>query len=553
MTLTRRPAFLALSVLGLTTLGLSLACNGALADKAQPTGTVTTIITDAPADAWSAVEVVVKSVAFRSKADHAKTVVALNGNSTRINLVDLDEVGEVLGNLKVPVGTYDGVILEVDTDPANIKLVRADGSHVPASQLRVVGPGRILVALDQDLVVTENGSNQVQIDFDLGHPVFLVDLADGSVMLNLNAPGLLRHKGLAMVQHVEFRRAVGTVQAVNPGRFKMNTLHGADLDLTYSAASTWIYNVDARAAGSYADLAPGKAIAVAMNLQADGSLLARRIWYSTDARKLPDWSPEGHVVKVDVPNSKVTVLGANGLPVDFAVDAATSFTWHTTVALGTGATGLGRVQRGFKVDLVVADPAATTKVLSAVNVQKAVDEGLFSAVDPTSFTFGTTTPRTYAYRVAPAFAWWSFADPMAASTNVADFASAANVGLAQGRARGIAWLGWGGTAWKAAACILMPVALPSRGTITSYDPGTSTVTVSCQVNGAPAAFSLKLSSTLPVTTGVWNLSNQSGVVTCTQAPLASWGTTLTVGRTLTGTYVPQADGTLKAYTLILMP
>ena len=558
MSMSPRPAILALALFGLSALGLILACGGtgsSASPAAQPQmGTVTTILTDAPSDAWSAVEVAVQSVEFRSKADATRTVVGLKGNSSRINLVELDEVGELLGHLTIPVGTYDAVILQVDTDPANLKLVRQDGSHVPTSQLRVLGSGRILVKLDQDLVVTANGTSQVQIDFNLANPVFLVDLADGSVMVNLSAPGLLRHQGLPAIQQVEFRRAQGTVQAVNPDRLKMRTALGGDLELTLSAASTWIYNVDAKAMGSFADLAPGKPVAVFINLEADGSLFARRIWYSADAAKLPDWSPEGHVVKVDVANSRLTVLGASGLPVDYAVNAATTFTWHTSVALGSGATGLPRMQRGFKVGLVVVDATATPKVLQTVNVQKAVDEDLFSAVSQASFTLGTTTPRTYAYRTSPAFSWWPLADPMSASTVLPDFVAAAQVGLAQGRARGYAGLAWGGTDWKAAWGILLPVALPGKPSVVSYSPANSELKVSClKTDGTTVPYTLTLSNTAPVTTGLWDLNLSNGLVTFTQVPTSAWAELLVPGHALSGTYVPMQDGSLKAYTLILKP
>ena len=542
---------------GLLAAGLLLACSGGgggSAPAAAPMGTVTTILTDAPSEAWSAVEVAVQTVEFRSKADSTKTVVALQGNSARINLVELDEVGELLGHLKVPAGTYDAVILQVDTDPANVKLVRADGSHVPTSQLHVVGNGRILVKLSADLVVTAGSTSEVQIDFNLAHPVFLVDLADGSVMVNFNAPGLLRHQGLPAIGQVEFRRAQGTVQAVNPDRFKMRTLHGADLELLYSATGTWIWNVDAKAAGNFADLKPGKPVAVFTNLQADGSILARRIWYSVDAAKLPDWSPEGHVVAVNAGAGTLRVMGADGVPADYTVNAATTFTWHTSVALGSGATGLQRIQAGFKVGLVVVDPAATPKVVSAVNVQKAVDEGLFSAVDASGFTFGTASPRTYAYRATPAFSWWPLADPMAASTSIPDFVTAAQVGLAQGRARGYAGLAWGGTAWKAAWGILLPVALPGKPSVVGYTPATHELKVSCLLaNGTSVPYTIVLSETAPVTTGLWDLTLQNGLVTFTQVPTTAWAAALTPGHALSGTYVPMQDGTLKAYTVILKP
>jgi len=79
------------------------------------------------------------------------------------------------------VGTYDALVLSIDTDPAKIKLVKADGTVVPASQIHVVGGSNLHVKLSTDLVVSDGSSNAVQIDFDLGHPLFLVQLPSGEL------------------------------------------------------------------------------------------------------------------------------------------------------------------------------------------------------------------------------------------------------------------------------------------------------------------------------------------------------------------------------------
>ena len=142
-----RPSIRTLSLLAvpaLSGLALALACGGgskstsAISLAVAPvTGGTAIILTDAPSDQWSAVEVVVTKVALLNKADHTKEVVAFQGTSAKINLVDLDSVGELLATAQLPVGTYDAV--RVTIDPASVNLVKADGTPVPASQIHVQG------------------------------------------------------------------------------------------------------------------------------------------------------------------------------------------------------------------------------------------------------------------------------------------------------------------------------------------------------------------------------------------------------------------------------
>ena len=120
---------LGFSALALSALALSLACNGSSSSgsatpASTPMGTASIILTDAPSDQWSAIEVVVTQVTLLNKADHTKEVVAFQGTSAKINLVDLDSVGELLATAQIPVGTYDA--LRITIDPASVSLVKAD-------------------------------------------------------------------------------------------------------------------------------------------------------------------------------------------------------------------------------------------------------------------------------------------------------------------------------------------------------------------------------------------------------------------------------------------
>ena len=75
-----RPSVLKLSLVAvpaLTALALTVACGGSKssdtpAPVAGATGGAAIILTDAPSDQWSAVEVVVTQVTLLNKADHTK-------------------------------------------------------------------------------------------------------------------------------------------------------------------------------------------------------------------------------------------------------------------------------------------------------------------------------------------------------------------------------------------------------------------------------------------------------------------------------------------------
>ncbi|MBK9797774.1 MAG: DUF4382 domain-containing protein [Holophagaceae bacterium] len=330
-----RPSLRALTFLAvpaLSTLALSLACGGSSNSATPtplPTGSASIILTDAPSDQWSAVEVVVTKVTLLDKANHNREVVAFEGATAKINLVDLDSVGELLATAQLPVGTYDA--LRVTIDPASVTLVKADGSTVPSSQVHVKGAS-VLVTLSTDLVVTANGSNAVQIDFDLGHPLFLVQLPNGEWVMNLQVRHRPNANGMMGMRDLMFRHRRGTIASVGTSSFVLHTDSGNDLTVHVDNGA-WFFDADAKTVGSFAGLAAGKNALVKLRLQPDGSLWAVRVWYGANA--LPGFTPEGHVVGVDRVNNRLLISTNATLPRPIAIDADTDFTFQSG-ALGTG-------------------------------------------------------------------------------------------------------------------------------------------------------------------------------------------------------------------------
>ena len=429
-----RPLLLgSLSASALSALALSLACsstdNPADPKPVTPQGQVQVVVTDAPADEWAHVWVKVTKVTL-VKADGTTEVVAFdastagNSNAGKVDLVHLDSVGELLASAQVPVGTYTKLKVSIDTDPANVTLIAQGGGPVTVS--RVVGTA-IPVDLSPALVVTEGHGSAVQVDFDLSHPLFVVMLQDGTAVLNLQ----VRHKpNPADIRGLQFRWHAGKVTSAGSNGFALTTLHGANLNLAANG-STWFRNIDTRATGSLAEMASlassGNLYAVVFTrMDAIGSLSAARVYYSTDAaaiQKLLAYMREGHVLSVDRAAGTFTVNDPGGhMPQTLVVDSDTVFSFHgETTVVGSGVTGLAALQRGFKVHVTLKDPSVSPAHAATVNIQRAQDEGFISASDMSSFTFGTTVPRTYSY--ATGFTWWNLGQPMTTSTDISAWAS----------------------------------------------------------------------------------------------------------------------------------
>lgn len=537
-----------LAVPALTTLALSLACGGS-SNSSNPapvaTGSAAIILTDAPSDQWSAVEVVVTKITLRSKADHSKEVVAFEGATAKINLVDLDSVGELLATAQIPVGTYDA--LRVTIDPASVNLVKADGSTVPAGQVHVNG-ANVLVRLETDLVVTATGSNAVQIDFDLGHPLFLVQLPNGDWVMNLQVRHRPNANGMMGMGQLMFRHRRGTIASVGTSTFVLHTDSGNDLSVNVGAGA-WFFDADAKTLGSFAGLAAGKHALVSLRMQTDGTLWAVRVWYGANA--LPGWTPEGHVVGVDRVNNRLLVSTNASAPRAIAIDADTTFTFRTDQAIGTGQATLANIWMGFKVQVDVKDPLQVPMHAKSVNIQRAVDGGAIKAADATQFTYTHPVAGDRVHAYGNPFTWWYLGFPGVTSSSSGAFAAAC-AGSGDVRVQGVSDLVWNGgtSAWDASNAIFLPVALP-KGTIsTSYNGGQLSFTFTNSA-AATQTIPVTLNTTVGMQPAVLEVANQSGVITVTAIPETAWATKLVAPAVTRVAVVPKTDGTYAAYSVVI--
>ncbi len=538
---------------GLATLVLLTACGGSGASSsASPssgstaTGSAAIILSDAPSDQWSAVEVVVTKVTLVDKNDQTKEVVAFQGATAKINLVDLDSVGELLATAQIPVGTYNA--MRISIDPSNVTLVKADGTPVPSSSVKVVGGTNVWVPLSSDLVVTQGSSNALQLDFDLSHPLFLVQLPDGTWVMNLQVHFKPNANGMMGMAQMQFHHRRGTIASLGASSFVLHADSGNDLTVNVDSGA-WFFDADAKAVGRFAGLAAGKYALVSLRMQSDGSLWAVRVWYS--ANPLPDWTPEGHVYGVDRTNNKLFVSTDTGTPRAVVVDSDTAFTYHRSLALGTGPSALADLWAGFKVSVTVKDPLAAPLHAASINVQRAVDGGRITAATATDFTYANafSLNRTYAY--ANGFSWWYLGFPGITSTDTGAFASAVT-GAGDVRVRGLSDLTWNATssAWDAANVIFMPVGLPLGAITTSYNGGQIGFTFT-DSTGTVQALPVTLDSTAGQQPSVVEVNNQAGAVTVTPLDASTWSAKLVAPTPVKVAVVPKPDGTFAAYAVAI--
>jgi len=567
MTLPRKPFRTGgLAVAGLTVMALGLACGGGgsssgIASTGQSTGNANILVTDAPSDNWSTVQVQVTKVTLVNSAGGTQAV-AFSGTDT-VNLVDLDSVGELLASAQVPVGTYDKVVISVNTDPTSMSLIAEGGATaVPPAQVHVVGNGTITFTLSTPLVVTASGSNAVQVDFDLSHPLFINQLPSGDVVLNFQVK---QRPTPALLHLIQIHRHLGTVSSVGASGFVMATNGGSSLNIT-TDGNTLFYDADNHpfTAGSLAGMLAADGVMVGSRLQDDGSLYAVRVWYcsAANAGNLPKWSPEGHVVSVNSTGGSMVVDNADGNPRHINVTAGTTFTFQNGASLGTGLAGLAAVQHGFKVSVAVTDPLATPLVATAVNVERAVDSGFIATTTSTTdLIYGQpalSNLRSYPY--SSSFSWWDYAQPSATSTVLTDFVSAL-AGTNGSRITGASDLVWNSTgtpAWNANTAVLDPVPLPVATIVTSYastgaSTGSMVISYTDPVTKTTVTPTIVLSS---ATGGGQTLVQKVSLTALSSVGLdapANWPADLTSSASKVWVAaVPQPDGTLDAYSVVVL-
>jgi Domain of unknown function (DUF4382) len=413
-----------------------------------PNGNVSMTLSDASTEDWATIGVKVLSIALVPQGGGSDvTVYTAPATPPTINLVQLDQLGELIGNASVPVGTYTGAVVTISANPGDVLLTAASdpsngfaaapGATIPSNDIQIQNAKgtapNLTVTVPVDFVaplqVASNSNNQLDLEFDLAHPAFLVGrtpVGGGATIWAVNFRGPLRHHRVADIAWFVLRHAYGDVTAasgtsmtvtrefptepiVSPETY-VTTTQSFTISLDQTAgAGTIFYDLDSKpvtpvtisnfsqlSSALQSALASGsEQVRVAARYQEDGTLVATRIFASTSFDTV--WlSPEGHVLHVNPLSGMLTVQNDLGQPVDFLVNSSTLIYFRAPQDAVADATPIstdgaqfvanGNLVRGFKIHATV-DATVSPMVAESIDIETARFDGTISSSSTTSFTY----------------------------------------------------------------------------------------------------------------------------------------------------------------------
>ena len=607
--------------------------------SSNPTGQIAMMVSDDPINDWAEIGVKVLSISLQPQGGGTPVVVYTAPTPVNMmNLVELDQLADILDSASVPAGTYTGAVVTLSANPGDVALTASSdpepgfagtpGEIVPSSQIVIQGAtgtaGSLTVPLNiafvSPLMVTAGQSGGINIEFNLSHPAFIVahtPLGGGPTIWAVNFKPALRHRPIFDITRLVLRHLYGsfvsvssdntsiTVNRVFPVEPPTNpeTSIASSRNLTILADKTngtLFYDLDAHTHSTIMDFSSvasslaGKFLRIAARFQADGSLVAVRVWVSSSFNTV--WlNPEGHVRHVL--SSSLVVDNEDGLPVTVDVDPSTQFFFRKpekpsadATPICTGTTCLSNLVRGFKVHITVNDPLQVPLVAQTVDIEIARFDGAISSPGMTTFVYthnfldsSDDYTRTMFYisnstanghdpltgKAISGFKWWNFAFPTLQDNNtilndnpVPDFISATggsvNFGGTVGamRVAGGSYAIWNDSAnpngWAVPWAVLAPTPVPlakvATGWVTNGDIGDFTITVTGGTNAVTVDASLLSGSA----TLVYQVDRNNGIITIspvdltTPAGLSTVQTNLTAGTPVKVFGVPQSNG-IKAY------
>ena len=632
------PRLMAISLAAAVTAACSGGSGGAMTPTPTPqSANVAMLVSDASSEDWATIGVKILSIALVPQAGGSNIVVyTAPSPAPTVNLVQLDEIAEILGNVSVPTGTYTGAVLTISGNSGDVLLTAAadpeagfpalPGVTIPSDQIQIqhtMGSAPnltvpVAVNFVSPLVVSANENNALDLEFDLAHPAFLVGhvppAAGGATLWAVNFDGPLRHRPLHDLRRLVLRHTYGNVTMVATDNasitidkeFPTEPVVNPETAVTSSTSlqifadstnGTIFYDVDAKSRTVIKDFAAetsltGKSVRIAARYQQDGTLVATRLWASSQFNSV-FVSPEGHVLHVDANSEVIAVADESGGAVNLTIDGNTQFFFRqplsgaadaAPIATGTGFLASQDLVRGFKVHASVVDPLATPLVAQSIDIETAKYDGQISLPSMTGFTYTRnfrTTSDDYAVtqlyindatangsdpsgNAISGYKWWNFAYPTlitSGSNAVNDFVAATGGGINFGgsvgalTSRGASFSIWNDPAnangWAVAATILTPSLLPLGSVASGLVNNAFTLTVA----GGSTAATVDVGSTAGSATLVYQVDRTNGVLTVssiditTSSGLATLTNGLNVGEPVRVYGVPQSDGTLKAYVL----
>jgi len=561
-----------LAIVALAGFGAITSCN-IIGGSSSGTGNLKLLMTDAATDDWTELSFHFTSASLhRQGSDTWEDFWAVTQETVetgKVNLIDLSGINTILQAKDIKAGTYDRLklVMNKSTGPESMTLIPADGDGTPIlpENITVVDPsgsGTIKVDFSQPVVVETNKPNLVGIDFDLAHPLSIVNL-DGKVVINLKVRHRILPRNLGSIQ---FGRTLGEITAAasqpdGSATFTIKSVQG-DALIDFNANGQTIYTDVSTSPAVPGDFAgfqkyvgvAGAGALVASNMQSNGELYARRVWYSSDLNTLPQFSPEGLVRRVgdnwlSIQKKKTETLSTGGHHHRCNWDAETIFvddktTWTfqgPTNDMGvTGQSGLQYISRGFRVEVILVDENASPKVAQSINVQSAHSEGIVIEPTDTTLTLGWFwRSKTFNYSALEGhvFNWWFYGADSRTLQPPADLITA----VAQAKDAHLwvfAWaeLTWNTTAkeWDIENLVLAPLKLHEFTKITTgYTADTGAIDVStfnCWDWTTPEMMNIKLDTAgdLQTIVGSFIWKADTNVVTFTlPLPTDLWDDVLT--------------------------
>jgi hypothetical protein len=415
--------------------------NSGSSGGSSPSGNVTMTVSDASTEDWATIGVKILSVSLVPQGGGSSVnVFTAGGTVPSINLVELDQLGELLGTFSVPAGTYTSAILTVSANPGDVSLVvSADpetgfagtpGATIPSNQIQIQGASGsagsktvpVTVNFSSPIVVAANQTAALDVEFDLSHPAFLVGHVPPALggttiwAVNFNR-GPVRHHPMRDLARLVLRHAYGTVTTVDSqgASFSMTRDFPVEPPTTPETAistsqsltilpdatnGTLFYDVEAKTVvtvksfASVSSALSGRFVRVAARYQSDGSLVAVRVWSSSSFNSV--WlSPEGHVLHVNTSTDTIIVQNELGVAVPLKVDANTQFFYRTpwnavsdSNPIGTGTSFLTNknLVRGFKIHASV-DPTVSPFLAQTIDIEIARYDGSISLTNANNFTY----------------------------------------------------------------------------------------------------------------------------------------------------------------------
>jgi hypothetical protein len=422
------------------------ACGGGSSDSAATDsvtsfGNVPMVISDASSDDWALIGVRVLSIALLPQGGGSPVPAwTAPAGMTYVNLEQLDQIGELLGNMSIPVGTYTGAVVTVSANPGDVMLTVASepeagfsgtpSASIAAGNIQIVNPQgsapnlthAINVSFDSPLVVTSTATPNPALDleFDLSNPAFLLGhLPPGATAtqwaVNFDAP--VRRHPIADITRLVLRHAYGTVTGVAADGSSITITKdypvlpatGTEIatassqSLTILADSvngTLFYDVDTKTTQSVKsftglNIPNGEFVRIAARYQENGTLVATRVWESSSFANV--WvSPEGHVLHADPATNTIVVENESGVGIPLLVNASTEFFFRqpqnaladaTPIGIGTAFLANHNLVRGFKVHASVVDPLAVPLVAQSIDIETAEYSGTISLPSTSNFTY----------------------------------------------------------------------------------------------------------------------------------------------------------------------